>query len=419
MDIQKYWTAAQQLIIEFGPKLLAALAILIIAYLIAKVLAYAVRLAIDRSGIFGDTSDIGASIGRALFWVTMLVALPAILGALGMTGLLEPMQQMASEFLKFLPNLVGAGLIFGIGFMVAKVAKEALTSVLQAFQIDDIAERFGLSAWTGEAADDASLRRARDLDDEDDDDFEFGYDDMETEATGIAGFLGTLAFTLLIIPVAIAALDTLGVESISAPAKQMLQSVLSAIPNIFAACVVLGLSYLIGRFASQAASNLLPTTGIDNIGNRLGLSKEIVGDYSVSKIVGALAFLAIMIFGLVEAAKLLDFKILSDAMSQILSLGGRVLLGTIIIGFGVIAADFIADIVSKSKDAAGIAPVLRIAIIVLAAAMGLRQMGLANEIINTGFTFLIGALAVGAAVAIGLGGKETAGRLLEKWTSKF
>ena len=418
MDIQKYWTVAQQHIIEFGPKLLAALAILIVAYIIAKVLAYAVRLLFDRSNI-GEGTDLGRSIGRALFWVTMLVALPAILGALGMNGLLEPMQAMATDFLKFVPNIAGAGLIFGIGFMVAKVAKEALTSVLQAFHIDDLAERFGISAWTGDDEDDV-VRARRDFDDdEDDDDFDFGYDDMETESTGIAGFIGTLAFTLLIIPVAIAALDTLGIESISAPAKQMLQSVLAAIPKIFAACVVLGLAYFIGRFASQAANNLLPTTGIDNVGDRLGLSKEMVGDYSVSKIVGALAFLAIMVFGLVEAAKLLDFGILSDAMSHVLNLGGRILLGTIIIGFGVIAADFIAGLVAKSKDAAAIAPALKIAIIVLAAAMGLRQMGLANEIINTGFTFLIGALAVGAAVAIGLGGKETAGRLLEKWTSKL
>ncbi len=81
-----------------------------------------------------------------------------------------------------------------------------------------------------------------------------------------------------------------------------------------------------------------------------------------------------------------------------------------------IAADFIFDILAKSRDAKKIAGFVKIAIIILATAMGLRQMGVANEIINTGFTLLIGALAVGAAIAVGWGGKETAGRLLEKWT---
>ena len=82
-------------------------------------------------------------------------------------------------------------------------------------------------------------------------------------------------------------------------------------------------------------------------------------------------------------------------------------------------ADFVSDIVVRSKNADRVAPVLKIAIIVLAVAMGLRQMGLANEIINIGFTLILGALAVGAAIAIGFGGKDAAGRMLDKWTRGF
>jgi hypothetical protein len=123
-----------------------------------------------------------------------------------------------------------------------------------------------------------------------------------------------------------------------------------------------------------------------------------------------------MLFGMGEAAKLLNFSIVSDTLAQLVALGGRVLLGSVIIGFGVIIADLVATALSKSRDAKMAATPLKIAIIVLAAAMGLGQMGLANEIINTAFTAIIGALAVGAAIAIGWGGKDTAGRLLEKWT---
>ncbi len=46
-------------------------------------------------------------------------------------------------------------------------------------------------------------------------------------------------------------------------------------------------------------------------------------------------------------------------------------------------------------------------------------MGFANEIINTGFRRLIGAVALVAAIAIGWGGKDTAGRLLETWTNSL
>lgn len=47
--------------------------------------------------------------------------------------------------------------------------------------------------------------------------------------------------------------------------------------------------------------------------------------------------------------------------------------------------------------------------------MALRQMGLANEIINLAFGLLLGAVAVAAALAFGLGARDVAGRHVEDW----
>lgn len=391
MEVQKYWDAAYGAIIAYGPKVMAAIAILIAAYIIGKVLSSTAKYIINRTSL-GEQStqtgqDLGDAMGKALFWVTMLVAVPAALGALGMEGLLQPMQAMVEKLLAFLPNLVGAGLILGLGWILATVAQRAVTSTLRAVQSDRLAERFGLAQVTGE--------------------------------TGISNFAGVLIFTLLIIPVAIAALDALDIRSISGPAQQMLTSILDAIPNIFAAAIVLLLAFLIGRFASTTLASLLPTVGFDKVGDRVGLTGEVLAGTPLSKVAGYVAFFAIMVFGLIEAAKLLNFAVVSDMLSTILALGGQILLGSVIIVFGVVAADFVAGIVEKSKDAKPVAGLLRIAIIVLSVAMGLRQMGIANEIITLGFGLFLGALALGAAIAIGWGGKETAGRLLEKWTKNL
>lgn len=51
----------------------------------------------------------------------------------------------------------------------------------------------------------------------------------------------------------------------------------------------------------------------------------------------------------------------------------------------------------------------QVAILVLAGALVLRQMGIANEIVNLAFGLLLGALAVVAALAVGLGEREVAG----------
>jgi hypothetical protein len=51
--------------------------------------------------------------------------------------------------------------------------------------------------------------------------------------------------------------------------------------------------------------------------------------------------------------------------------------------------------------------------------MGLRQMGLANEIIVTAFTLALGALAVSLALAFGLGGREAAGEQIKEWRERL
>jgi hypothetical protein len=52
-------------------------------------------------------------------------------------------------------------------------------------------------------------------------------------------------------------------------------------------------------------------------------------------------------------------------------------------------------------------------------AMGLRAMGIADEIVNLAFGLTLGAVAVAVALSFGLGGREAAGRQMEHWLSRL
>jgi len=52
-------------------------------------------------------------------------------------------------------------------------------------------------------------------------------------------------------------------------------------------------------------------------------------------------------------------------------------------------------------------------------AMGLRAMGIADDIVNLAFALTVGAVAVAVALSFGLGGREAAGRQMEYWLSKL
>ena len=61
----------------------------------------------------------------------------------------------------------------------------------------------------------------------------------------------------------------------------------------------------------------------------------------------------------------------------------------------------------------------RIAIIVLAVAMGMDQMGVASDIINIAFGIVVGSIAIAVAVAFGIGGREVAAQLVREWTDSI
>jgi hypothetical protein len=107
-------------------------------------------------------------------------------------------------------------------------------------------------------------------------------------------------------------------------------------------------------------------------------------------------------------------------LSEVLALASRVLFGAVIIALGILLANILAAATMKEgKPASEIMAVLvRWGVIALSAAVGLRFMGLANDIIVLAFGLILGSVAVAVAIAFGVGGRDAAKRLLSRWTGE-
>jgi hypothetical protein len=234
----------------------------------------------------------------------------------------------------------------------------------------------------------------------------------------LSGVLGLIVFYLIIIPTFVAALNALGIEALTAPASNMLNIALAAIPNIIAAAVLLAIAYVVARLVAGLITNVLTAVGFNGILVPLGLGElPQEGERTPSEIVGYLALVLIMFFAAIEGLGLLGFEAVALLLSGFLVFAAKVILGLIIFAIGLWLANWAAGVVQNTRIAqAGLlALVTRVAILVLAAAMALRQMGLANEIINLAFGLTLGAIAVAVALAFGLGGRDLAARQLEGW----
>jgi hypothetical protein len=380
-------------VFEFIPQVAGAAVLLLAAWIIATVLRMVVTKALTAAkldqrlgGDEGEPVPVSNSLGDAVYWLVFLFFLPAILSTLSLDGLLDPVQGMLDKILGFLPNLVTAAVLVLIGWFVARLVQRIISSLLAAIGVDRLGQRVGLNLILGEQT--------------------------------LSGLMGMVCYIFVLIPVVIAALNALKLDAISVPASDMLSQILSAIPNIFAAVIVVVIAYIIGRLLGSLIAGLLRGIGFDNILKIIGLSDEAaIGSKTPSQIIGSLVQIVIIFFAATQALELLGFIALVDLVMVFMMFAGRVLMGLVIIAIGLYLANSVARLVKASQAAHAtlLSLIARIAVMSLALAMGLRQMGLANEIINLAFGLLLGALTVAIAIAFGLGGRDTAAKLLEDW----
>ncbi len=388
-------------VFQFAPRLFSALLLLAIAWILATILRVGIlrllnTLRVDerlgsQAGISsGGRSPLASSIADAIYWLIFLLFLPAVLGALALEGLLTPVNSMMNTLLGFLPNLFAAGLILVTGWFLARIVQRIVTNLLAAVGTDRLSERVGLT--------------------------------QVLETRPLSNVVGVIVYVLILVPVLIAALNSLQLEAITQPASAMLGKILGAVPDIFGAVLVLALAFVVGRVVASLVSNLLTGLGFNGILARMGLAADNpAGTKSPSAIAGYLILVAIMLFASIEAARLLGFDLLATLVADFTVFGGQLILGLVIFGIGLYLANVAATAVQTAggTQAALLARVTKIAILALGSAMALRQMGLANEIVNLAFGLILGALAVAFALALGLGGKEIAATELKTWVQNL
>ncbi|XUU60981.1 mechanosensitive ion channel [Erythrobacter sp. HA6-11] len=377
----------QAVAMELAEKAILAIAILLVTWALAKAAKWAFEQLVDTVKFFKRGTSGGESIGSALGKIASLliwlIGLLGILQVLELQGVAGPINELLNTVMGYIPSLVGAGLLLFIGLMIAGIVRDIAVTAMQTINLDKWANKGGVDDVTGN--------------------------------TAISKTLGTIVYALIAIPVAIGALGVLNIKSISGPATQMLSMIMSAIPNIIAAGILLGLGYLISKFVVGILSELLTGLGIDRPINALGLLPE---GTSASNVVAKIVQIAIILFFAIAATRMLGFPELTAILDQILELGARVMFGAVVIGVGFLIANLLAKLVSGADGGTLAGSIVRYAAILLFTFMGLQFMEIGEEIVQTAFSAVVISGAVAAALAFGLGGREWAAKKLEEFDRK-
>jgi hypothetical protein len=375
----------------FVPRVLGALAILFAAWIGARL----VRAAAIRGGAKARIDErlhspglvaTLSGVAGALVW---LLALPALLGTLELEGLLTPVNAMLSRLMGFVPNVFGALVVLGVGVLLANIVRQILTGLLRAAGSEKVAERLGLGNALGEG--------------------------------GLAGVAGSAVYALMLLPTLVAALQPLGLDAVTQPLSRLLDTVISLIPKLLSAGILVGVAALIGRALSTLVTALLSGVGLDSLPQRLGAAPLRLAGRSLSEVGGAAVMMAVVTVAVTQASEILGLPVLTAMLGATGAALVRIGVALLIVIAGLILASMAAQAILRQapRNAPLLAWGARAAILFFAAALALHQAGLPAEIVTIAFGAVVGGIAIGLAVAIGVGGRHVAGRVLDRVAASF
>jgi hypothetical protein len=401
-DQSAYWQAQTML---WAPRILIAVLILVATWVVARAVKWVLQKAIDKTPALrkhttgGPRETVGHQLGTIAKLIIWLVGIMAALRFLGVGQILAPVNSLLTEIFAFLPHLIAAGLIFFVGLIVARIVRQLVETVLIASNVDGLLARMGIGSTEG------TVRTSPEA-------VPPGAAPGTTRAS-LARAAGILVYALIIIPVAIAALQALGIESIAGPATAMLNEILTAIPRVLAAALWIGIAFVAARFLKTIIEAILPPTGFDQAIRSTGV---LPANASPTRIVANIAMIAIILAAAIEAMRQVGGDDIAIFLAQVTALGSKVIFGTLIIVVGIFLSNIIAKLVGSGTGEGGYAQTLvRYAIIALFTAIGLTFMGLADAIVMMAFGLILGSAAVACALAFGHGGRDAAARVLDRW----
>jgi hypothetical protein len=199
---------------------------------------------------------------------------------------------------------------------------------------------------------------------------------------------------------------------------------LSAIPRVIAFAVILIIGWIVASLIAKGVAALLRAVRFNDLAFRSGFAGFVQSMGVHTDSAGLIADIAkwfVRLIVLVVAFDALGLPAVSQVLQQLLLWLPNLVVALVILVLAGLAANAVASIVRGATSEAGfsnpslLATIARFAIWTFAIVVAVNQLGIATTLVNTLFMGFVGALALAAGLAFGLGGRDTAGRIVSNW----
>lgn len=207
---------------------------------------------------------------------------------------------------------------------------------------------------------------------------------------------------------------------IGASFRNATDSFFAFLPNLLGFLIILLIGFVIAKVVQAALRKIFQKAGLDRHLHESSAHQyveRVMPGASPSNGIARVAFWLIFIFFVVAAIGALKIAAVTAFMNQVLAYLPNVIVAIIIFVVAAAIAGAVAGGVAKvmgdTPTGKVVATVVPAVVMVIALFMILNQLKIAEEIVTIAFAAIMGALALGLALAFGLGGKDVAARMLE------
>jgi small-conductance mechanosensitive channel len=206
-------------------------------------------------------------------------------------------------------------------------------------------------------------------------------------------------------------------ETLLQPLQNALSTFLSFLPQLVGAIVILIIGYIVAKVLQAVVGRVLQAIGFDGWMEKGGIKQffdRAQTNYTPATIIGMLVFWFVFIIALTMAADALGIPQVSAVLGQLIAFIPNIIAAILILILAALLANFVSGIVRGATGSNVLASVAQYAIIVYAAFAALTQLGIAVQLTAPTFLILLGGVALAAALAFGIGGREVAGEIIQK-----
>lgn len=211
-------------------------------------------------------------------------------------------------------------------------------------------------------------------------------------------------------------------EALTDRLEEGIYQIVAFLPRLAAALGILMVGLAIAKMVERGTDAALHRIGFDRWMREGGVTEALERAGTTldpSSVIAKLVFWTMILLVILLSANALGIAAVSILFAELLAYVPNVLAAVMVLVLGILLGEFIKDLVLASAGGLpggiNLARAAKAAIILLAVFMALDQLDIAQDIVLVFFIAMVGAAALAAGIAFGLGGREVAGEILRDW----